>query len=325
MSEIFLSVIVPVYNSAKYIEECIESLLNQNMNPSEYEIVCIDDGSTDQSVDLIEKYQESGIVRLIKQKNAGVSTARNVGIMNSRGKYITFVDSDDMVLHGTYEMICEVLKTESVDVFIFGRNMGIQFNLEKNDQSFTYRKCEKTALSCVWREIIRKQLIIDNKLLFNRMISMGEDYWFNHQLACYANDYLISDYKAYFYRIYPNSSSQGRTKQVFLKKAESAVQIAYEAHNLIKDSNLDHAAKERLKDVECEYCAASLLYGLKCNAGGKILNTLRRKGLYPFERREIFKHKSKTLANELMKHLNNPVILRCAIVVSKIVGIVKKQ
>ena len=91
-----LSIIVPVYNVAAYLERCIDSLLNQGLNSSEYEIILVNDGSTDKSFEICQRYAgQYGQIRLITQENQGPGAARNAGMSLAMGEYICFVDSDD--------------------------------------------------------------------------------------------------------------------------------------------------------------------------------------------------------------------------------------
>ena len=91
-----LSVIIPVFNSEKYIEECLKSLLRQKLSDSEYEILCIDDGSTDHSGSILEAYEKKyRQIRVFRQENRGVSAARNKGLQEARGEYLSFVDGDE--------------------------------------------------------------------------------------------------------------------------------------------------------------------------------------------------------------------------------------
>lgn len=93
-----LSFIVPVYNLEDYIEECIMSLLNQDLSHSEYEILCINDSSTDSSLEILKRLaKEHTNIIIINQENQGVSAARNNGIKNAKGEYIWFVDGDDLI------------------------------------------------------------------------------------------------------------------------------------------------------------------------------------------------------------------------------------
>ena len=91
-----VSIIVPVYNAEKYLERCLQSILQQNM--TDFELICINDGSTDRSNDILKQcVQKDQRVRLIEQKNQGVSVARNHGIDAASGEYIAFIDADDWV------------------------------------------------------------------------------------------------------------------------------------------------------------------------------------------------------------------------------------
>ena len=98
MSKVFLSFIIPAYNSERYIEPCLDSIINQTCD--DYEIVIINDGSTDRTSDIIDKYIKEypeKTIRVYMQQNQGISSARNNGIDKAQGEYITFVDHDDSV------------------------------------------------------------------------------------------------------------------------------------------------------------------------------------------------------------------------------------
>ena len=91
----FFSVIIPVYNVGKYLEECLESLLNQTLE--NIEIICINDGSTDNSLSILYEYRKKDKrVIVVNKSNGGVSSARNIGLRIARGEYIVFVDADDI-------------------------------------------------------------------------------------------------------------------------------------------------------------------------------------------------------------------------------------
>ena len=98
-SQPLLSIVVPVYNVDRYLDECMESLVTQDIDSSEYEVICVNDGSTDNSGNILDKYAKRYCnVIVINKSNGGVSTARNMGIDNAQGKYIWFIDSDDFIL-----------------------------------------------------------------------------------------------------------------------------------------------------------------------------------------------------------------------------------
>lgn len=93
-----LSIIIPVYNTEKYVGECLDSSVEQDILKNEYEIICIDDGSTDGSLNVLTEYSNKyENIHVYSQKNQGVSAARNAGISVASGKYVWFVDSDDYI------------------------------------------------------------------------------------------------------------------------------------------------------------------------------------------------------------------------------------
>lgn len=110
-----VSVIVPVHNTAKYLSECLDSVISQTF--SDVEIICVDDGSTDNSLDVIRLYEKKdGRVKSIVQANSGVVTARNIGISVARGKYILPLDSDDKIKNTCIEKLLELVNTNGCDV-----------------------------------------------------------------------------------------------------------------------------------------------------------------------------------------------------------------
>ena len=135
-----LSVIVPVYNAEKWIKDALDSLVNQTY--PDIEVICVDDGSADGSGAEINKYIEKCLnIRLIKQKNAGVSAARNKGIENAEGEYIAFLDADDYIELDAYYTMIQQLEAEGSDAVFcefvrFWPNGKIQYTVEENFPAF---------------------------------------------------------------------------------------------------------------------------------------------------------------------------------------------
>lgn len=113
-----VSVIIPVYNVEKYLDECLKSIINQSLK--DIEIICINDGSTDNSLAILEAYEKrDSRIRIISQENAGLSCARNKGLSLSNGKYIYFMDSDDILEESALEELYELSEKENLDLTIF--------------------------------------------------------------------------------------------------------------------------------------------------------------------------------------------------------------
>lgn len=112
-----ISIIVPAYNVSKYIEKCIDSLLNQTFT-GQYEIIIVNDGSTDNTLEIVEEYKDNEKIVLINQSNMGLSDARNTGIKHSKGKFLFFIDADDFVSRTLLEDASRNINDS--DLVIFG-------------------------------------------------------------------------------------------------------------------------------------------------------------------------------------------------------------
>lgn len=128
-----VSVIVPAYNVENYIEECIESILNQDTEYT-FEIIVVNDGSTDKTLEIIQKYDKK--INIISQKNQGVSHARNVALDNSKGKYIMFVDSDDYIEKNAIDVLVKKAEKENADI-VMGRYRTVHKYIKKESNNFS--------------------------------------------------------------------------------------------------------------------------------------------------------------------------------------------
>ena len=212
-----ISIIIPVYNSEKYLDECIESVTNQTLK--EIEIICVNDGSKDNSIDILKKHQEKDPrVIIIDKKNAGVSAARNNGINIARGEYIEFLDSDDYIDEETCETAYNMIKNEDADILCFGwKNFT-------DDESTTFRKdCKlgkeiftdwieakkKRASMMCWNKLYKKSILQENQLKFNSDIKIAEDECFNLCVYPFAKKIVHIPFSFYNYRV--NMSSATKT------------------------------------------------------------------------------------------------------------------
>ena len=134
-NEISISIIIPCYNQEKYIEECLQSILNQKFN--NYEIICVNDGSTDNTLAIINQYKtKNSKVKVISfDENKGTSQARKAGVLNSRGKYIMFVDPDDTLANNALEIAFKNIEKQKVDILQFGTNV---INIQVNEKTYDH-------------------------------------------------------------------------------------------------------------------------------------------------------------------------------------------
>lgn len=171
-----VSIIVPCYNSEDYLKECLDSIVNQKTCHS-YEVITINDGSTDTTADILEEYAEKySTIRVITQKNKGFSGARNRGIAESKGKYLMFVDSDDYISQGYIENLMNVANLNDADLVGCGyytfRNKRILKRVSPRNQ-----KDESILNGCFWGKIFRRQI-------FEQTI-FPEGYWYEDTILAH--------------------------------------------------------------------------------------------------------------------------------------------
>lgn len=208
-----ISVIIPVYNVEPYIAECIESIQNQTY--INLEIILVDDGSTDNSVDICDQYAAyDERIKVIHQENAGVSAARNTGIEAATGEYISFVDSDDYIGPTLYEDMLKVLKEHDLDIIEFTafRDKGGEIIEGCNDGSleiFNRDEALKMAMHdcfvAVWSQLYKRSAIDDVRFPVGRKF---EDTAVSYRFI--ANTKRVGHINRcyYYYRLNPNSITQ---------------------------------------------------------------------------------------------------------------------
>lgn len=175
-----LSVIIPLYNSAKWLNKCLDSVLAQNIDLKELEIICINDGSPDNSADIAREYQtkypETFVV--LDQENQGPSGARNNGMRNATGKYLCFVDPDDYLVPNVYWRFIKQMEDESLDMLRFNFQRvdenDVILPVLVEDQMFDYTPrlmtgsefiANRLRTGChIWRYVYRTEIIKSNNI-----------------------------------------------------------------------------------------------------------------------------------------------------------------
>lgn len=217
-----LSIIIPVYNTkSEALKKCIDSIIQ--IRNIKYEIILVDDGSEEKNSKeyntLIEKYKKNA--KYFKQKNAGVSSARNLGIKEANGKYIMFIDSDDEInanrieykdLNDDYDIIVYNL------VKVRGNNERIVKAIDceqgKVDSNYVLRELvTKCRFYTPCAKLIRKELLEKNKIKFNEAIIHGEDAIFNLDILKTHPRIYYTDKNLYFYKYSFNTSSSRWTNK----------------------------------------------------------------------------------------------------------------
>jgi len=216
-----VSIIVPVYNSEKYIESCLNSLLRQNIDC--YEIIVVNDGSDDKSLNILKQYSEKfSLIKVIDQENTGQSIARNNGLKAASGQYVQFVDSDDTIEPDCLKILYEASSANNLDILDFnycipgsGYNGPYVKETIISDQS-CYGKdylvqyinqFKKIPFPPVWSHFYRRQFLIENNIWFLGY-NYFEDFLFNANAYFKATRVLYLDKCIYYYSPAENSTTK---------------------------------------------------------------------------------------------------------------------
>lgn len=221
--DICVSVIIPVYNSEKYLRECLDSVINQTLK--EIEIICVDDGSTDGSLEILREYeQKDSRIKALTQPNINAGTARNHGMRYAKGKYLMFLDSDDYFEPDMVMDCYKALETEHADVVCFsakkvdmrdGSIIDMPWSLAKKNlppkKSFAPDEMATTLLNSFqnwpWNKAFRKELIEKWQIRFQE-IARTNDMLFTCAALALAEKITVIDHAYAFYRVGTGTSLQ---------------------------------------------------------------------------------------------------------------------
>lgn len=222
-NKIKLSIIIPIYNAEMYLARCLDSVMKQNF--SNFEIICINDGSTDKSLEILNSYQKlDNRIKIYNQKNQGVAYARNIGINKSKGEYLWFIDADDCINRDDACSTLLNLATEhKLDIIHF--KAEVYNSISKTMQPFSYfdnfndqinyidldKKLDFDALKdkfykldgALWNKFFRRQFIIDHNIFFDNNLYIGDDALF--YLKCLISKPMIMFKNSFFYTYYMNN------------------------------------------------------------------------------------------------------------------------
>jgi len=218
-----VSIIIPVYNVEKYLEDCLKSVINQSLK--DIEIICVNDGSTDRSFDILNKYavMDNRITVINNSKNYGLSYSRNQGIQYSHGEYIYFLDSDDMITQEAMEELYNISKQDALDAVFFDAMLIFEteelkkkfagYNGERNKEYsgifvgqdlFVHFIQNRDWMSIVQRQFWRREYLLNNDLNFYEGI-LHEDELFSFKALLKANRVCCIKKKYFIRRLRENS------------------------------------------------------------------------------------------------------------------------
>lgn len=205
-----VSIIVPIYNAEKYLCDCIESILRQTY--TNFELILIDDGSTDDSENIINRYAlKDERIYAFHKKNEGVSVARNFGLEKAQGEYIVFVDSDDLLPINSLEIRINSIKDSDMvlgEYCIINESGIVERNKLFNNLSLNKNQAMNSIAingelgyqGYLWNKMYKRKIIIENQISFAKGIAYNEDRLFNVKYLEHCNDIVLCNEVVYHYR-----------------------------------------------------------------------------------------------------------------------------
>lgn len=274
-----ISVIVPVYNNEKYVEKCINSICEQSYK--NIEIIIVDDGSTNETTpQILEKLAKTDKrIKVIKQKNAGVSMARNKGLDNASGEYVVFVDSDDFVASDYIEYLYKLISSHNADfaytpsIFRSKKEEQVQKDEVKiidSDESTALLLSPDVVVGS-WNKIYRRKIIESNKLRFRRDLYYGEGLNFILRMSKISNKIAIGKRKVYYYR--KNNMSSATT-------AYSCSKFQNGYSSILMSNEIIDRDKKEVDDMYrlhlCTFCVNAVVAIKSSNGKHKSIDELKR-------------------------------------------------
>lgn len=295
-----LSIIVPVYNVEDFLSRCLDSLINQDLPKDQYEILIVNDGSPDSSLQIAENYQkENSNLKIISQENKGLSEARNTGFRNSTGKYVYFIDSDDYIQKNVLQNLMNIVTQLNLDFLGFGStstsksdyNASINFldidKIEVYDGNTFIAK--HNYLANAWWYIIKKEVIDSVGLQFEKG-RMLEDGIYTAELLLNSKRTTFLKYDIYRYFLNVNSLTTTTYKKNNKRLNEDSIFVIHKFTELIDfaiKNNANSQTIRRLKTIQESYLFFLFIRLMRGNAKfldfNLIITEMKQENIYPMK------------------------------------------
>ncbi len=293
-----LSVIIPIYNVEKNIDQCLKSILQQSIPITDYEIIIIDDGSTDSSFSLIKEITKSFThIHLYSQENKGVSCVRNRGLQLAKGKYLYFVDGDDYIATNTLKILIEKAIMNNLDILEFS-SIRTQSRNFKNSKTKSYPTNELKILNgnkyiasrsfhdALWVYFYKREFLLKTRLQFIEGRTK-QDMIFNAELISLAQRVAFYPLDTYRYVINPFSITTRRDPKGLRRSIEDFVFITLKYNKLIlklENQNVNTTILKQKQQTQLfNICKGLLQSDYKMPEIKKVLNTLKSESIYPLK------------------------------------------
>lgn len=231
MNDLLISVIVPIYNADIYLDKCINSILNQSYQ--NFELLLINDGSTDNSSIICDNYANKyDVIRVFHKKNGGPASARNLGLKEAKGDFITFIDSDDWVDEDYFQNFVTNIHVDRYE------NLVMQGLVQEFTDGSSYICVDSIYFAAGCGNLYNRKVIADNQILLNSEMKLGEDTIFNLDYLMFVNGYTIVDKCGYHYR--RNNNGKSLT-------SSATIESIYEFYLKLKEKSNDKHILNNLK------------------------------------------------------------------------------
>lgn len=244
-----ISVIIPIYNAEKYLSDTLESVLSQSFTG--FEVIAVNDGSTDGSLGLLKIYAErDSRIRIIDKPNTGVSDTRNVAIKAAKGEYLAFLDADDVYAENYLKRMYGVAEERDADIVVcsYLTFRGNVPSFSRGDRAeakpVAVRELLNTGLMTpLWAKLIKKSVVTKNKIAFDTNLAFGEDLFFSWKACLVSSGTVMIEDKLYGYRM----SADGATSRYHDRLYEK-YKSAFD--DLKAYANKQGAKEERLHEMD---------------------------------------------------------------------------
>lgn len=254
-----VTLIIPVYNSEKYISKCIDSILKQTY--TDYEILIVNDGSKDNSEKIILEYQNKYPDKIIaiNQSNKGVSRTRNESIQKANGKYIMFIDNDDYLDENYIETFVKEIEENDMDVVIGGYRRITETNKILKELKLQNKEWSKLMIPAPWAKIYRTDYIKENQITFLEN-NIGEDIYFNLKAMFLSEKVKIIDYIGYNWFFNTQSVSNTIQKNITQLQVYNLLDSCY---NELEENNILEKNYEIIKTFFTRYIVWLISFSTK--------------------------------------------------------------
>ncbi len=300
-----LSIITPVYNVEKYLAKCLDSLMDQGLLQDEYEIIVVNDGSTDSSLEIANGYASLySNIKVVSQENGGISVARNTGVDIARGEYVYFIDSDDYLIRGALCQILAIADEHDADVVTF-KSHHVYEDVEKNQE---IGKCKVPNLNIqvltgleadeqkllpealtAWFFIVKREFLHKHNLRFYPEMRYSEDLPVTLPMFLNAKKVVITNIDAYCYLQRPGSTRHGKSREKELEMTDYDLKCCVLVNDI---NNKWQGVRSDIGNLRTKSFLNSLIFfailrmlriGIPSKEISKRLTLLESKGLYPID------------------------------------------